>query len=117
MIHDEPGQRRQLTLGGRLFRFYLSKTEVQTMQVQPMQKCKLGNNPAAISTSDYRFHTAEHNGSRFVFTFAAIGTQWQIETDDPLDDQLRQRILDRIQQFDATYSRFCYRSPKNRAKA
>ena len=71
-----------------------------------MQKCKLGNNPADITTSDYRFHTAEYNGSRFVFTFEATGTQWKIETDDPLDSQLQQYILDRIEQFDATYSRF-----------
>lgn len=71
-----------------------------------MQKCKLGNNPAAITTSDYWIHTAENNGSRFVFTFEAIGTQWKIETYDPLDSRLQQRILDRIQQFDATYSRF-----------
>lgn len=71
-----------------------------------MQKCILGNNPADITTSDYRFHIAEYNGSRFVFTFEATGTQWKIETDDPLDSQLQQRILDRIEQFDATYSRF-----------
>jgi FAD:protein FMN transferase len=71
-----------------------------------MQKCKLGNNPVAITTSDYRFHTAENNGSKFVFAFEAIGTQWKIETYDPLDSRLQQRILARIQQFDATYSRF-----------
>jgi FAD:protein FMN transferase len=71
-----------------------------------MQKCKLGNNPAAITTSDYRFHTAENSVSRFVFTFEVIGTQWKIETYDPLDSRLQQRIFDRIQQFDATYSRF-----------
>jgi thiamine biosynthesis lipoprotein len=40
------------------------------------------------------------------FTFEAIGTQWEIETREPLDRRLQQRILERIEQFDATYSRF-----------
>lgn len=45
---------------------------------------------------------AEHSR----FTFDAIGTDWQIDTDEPLSGSLRHRLLDRIQQFDATYSRF-----------
>jgi FAD:protein FMN transferase len=42
----------------------------------------------------------------YMFTFEAIGTQWEIETLEPLDCQLQQRILERIDQFDTTYSRF-----------
>ena len=42
----------------------------------------------------------------FAFRFEAIGTQWEIETPEPLDRPLRRRILERIQQFDSTYSRF-----------
>jgi Membrane-associated lipoprotein involved in thiamine biosynthesis len=42
----------------------------------------------------------------YKFTFEAIGTRWEIETYEPLDRRLRQRILKRIQQFDTTYSRF-----------
>ena len=41
-----------------------------------------------------------------MFTFEAIGTQWEIETDKPLSPRLQQRILDRIEEFDTTYSRF-----------
>ncbi|MFE7566803.1 FAD:protein FMN transferase [Streptomyces sp. NPDC057539] len=40
------------------------------------------------------------------FDFDALGTRWQIETDEPLSGNLRSRILRRIQGFDATYSRF-----------
>ncbi|MFI1855495.1 FAD:protein FMN transferase [Streptomyces sp. NPDC020480] len=40
------------------------------------------------------------------FDFDALGTRWQIETDVPLSQELRSRILHRIQRFDATYSRF-----------
>ncbi|MFE4683968.1 FAD:protein FMN transferase [Streptomyces sp. NPDC056721] len=40
------------------------------------------------------------------FSFDAIGTRWQIDTDQPLSLDLRSRILDRTRQFDATYSRF-----------
>ncbi|MFI2315369.1 hypothetical protein AMK17_30990 [Streptomyces sp. CB00072] len=40
------------------------------------------------------------------FAFDAIGTPWQIETEAPLDQDVRQRILDRAERFDATYSRF-----------
>jgi len=42
-----------------------------------------------------------------MFKFKAIGTQWEIETIEPLSLQLQQRIFDRIEQFDITYSRFC----------
>lgn len=41
-----------------------------------------------------------------MFTFPAIGTRWAIETDEPLPQDLRSLILDRIDQFDAVYSRF-----------
>ncbi|MCX5356273.1 FAD:protein FMN transferase [Streptomyces mirabilis] len=46
----------------------------------------------------------EAEGSQF--TFDAIGTGWRIDTDEPLSGILRRRVLDRVQQFDATYSRF-----------
>jgi FAD:protein FMN transferase len=42
----------------------------------------------------------------FSFAFDAIGTSWEIETPSPLEASARQRILDRIEQFDETYSRF-----------
>jgi thiamine biosynthesis lipoprotein len=38
--------------------------------------------------------------------FDAIGTRWEIETDRPLSHDLRARIRDRIDRFDATWSRF-----------
>ncbi|MEV4033559.1 FAD:protein FMN transferase [Streptomyces umbrinus] len=40
------------------------------------------------------------------FVFEAIGTNWQIDTDEPMSASLRTRILGRIRRFDATYSRF-----------
>jgi FAD:protein FMN transferase len=42
----------------------------------------------------------------FGFAFDAIGTSWEIETSVPLEMPTRQRILDRVERFDATYSRF-----------
>jgi FAD:protein FMN transferase len=42
----------------------------------------------------------------FAFRFEAIGTQWEIETPEPLGRPLRRRVLEGIQQFDTTYSRF-----------
>ncbi|GAA4798533.1 FAD:protein FMN transferase [Streptomyces ziwulingensis] len=40
------------------------------------------------------------------FAFEAIGTNWRIDTDEPMGACLRARILDRVRRFDATYSRF-----------
>jgi FAD:protein FMN transferase len=40
------------------------------------------------------------------FSFDAIGTRWCIDTDGPLRGEVRDRIRDRIQGFDLTYSRF-----------
>ena len=41
-----------------------------------------------------------------IFAFEGIGTHWEIETDEPLGDDLRVAILDRIEAFDRVYSRF-----------
>lgn len=38
--------------------------------------------------------------------FEAIGTQWQIDTARPLPDAVRADVLDRVEQFDRTWSRF-----------
>jgi thiamine biosynthesis lipoprotein len=40
------------------------------------------------------------------FAFEAIGTHWQIETPAPLEAAVRNAVLDRVEVFDATYSRF-----------
>jgi FAD:protein FMN transferase len=58
-----------------------------------------------MKTSTYTTHKAD-NGSRFMFTFDATGTQWEIETLEPLGQQLQQRILRQIETFETTYSRF-----------
>ncbi|MFF4459594.1 FAD:protein FMN transferase [Streptomyces mirabilis] len=50
--------------------------------------------------------TALGNGRRPTFTFDAIGTRWSIETDSPLDADLRRELCRRIEDFDAVYSRF-----------
>ncbi|MFI6027942.1 FAD:protein FMN transferase [Amycolatopsis magusensis] len=41
-----------------------------------------------------------------VFSFDAIGTRWEIETPRPLAADVHREVLDRIQRFDLTYSRF-----------
>ncbi|MFF3712962.1 FAD:protein FMN transferase [Streptomyces phaeochromogenes] len=40
------------------------------------------------------------------FAFEAIGTNWRIDTAEPMSACLRDRILDLVWRFDATYSRF-----------
>jgi len=40
------------------------------------------------------------------FTFDGIGTRWDIVTDLPLDARLRALVLDRVEAFDITWSRF-----------
>lgn len=44
--------------------------------------------------------------SNSLFVFDAIGTHWEIETFEPLDDVVKKKVLDRIEVFDETYSRF-----------
>jgi FAD:protein FMN transferase len=41
-----------------------------------------------------------------VLTFQAIGTHWTIETDEPLAQDVSSLVLERIDRFDAVYSRF-----------
>lgn len=43
---------------------------------------------------------------RHSWRFDALGTQWQIETKQPLDDATKTQITTRIELFDKTYSRF-----------
>lgn len=40
------------------------------------------------------------------WTFAALGTNWSIETLRPLDNTMKHAITERIELFDKTYSRF-----------
>jgi len=40
------------------------------------------------------------------FRFSGIGTRWSIETPDPLAEEVRDSILDRVESFDRAYSRF-----------
>jgi len=44
--------------------------------------------------------------NRATFEFDAIGTRWQIETAEPLDEAARRAVLERIESFDHAYSRF-----------
>ena len=44
--------------------------------------------------------------SNSLFVFEAIGTHWEIETYEPLTDGIKKKVLDRIEFFDKTYSRF-----------
>lgn len=40
------------------------------------------------------------------FSFEALGTAWEIDTPSPLPPDLQERLLQRIEAFEATYSRF-----------
>jgi thiamine biosynthesis lipoprotein len=42
----------------------------------------------------------------FTFLFDGIGTRWEIETAEPLGREVQAAVLDRVAEFDATYSRF-----------
>ncbi|WP_221393582.1 FAD:protein FMN transferase [Dyadobacter sp. NIV53] len=46
------------------------------------------------------------DNSNSLFVFDAIGTHWEIETYEPLTDGIKKKVLDRIESFDKTYSRF-----------
>jgi thiamine biosynthesis lipoprotein len=46
------------------------------------------------------------NERTVAFRFDAIGTGWEVATDEPLSSDVRERILQRTRTFDATYSRF-----------
>ncbi|MGD8193350.1 FAD:protein FMN transferase [Herbiconiux sp. P18] len=50
--------------------------------------------------------TADTAAPPVSFDFEAIGTHWQIETPAPLDASVRAAVLERIEAFDAAYSRF-----------
>jgi thiamine biosynthesis lipoprotein len=45
-------------------------------------------------------------GAPETFDFEAIGTHWQIETPEPIPALVRRTVLDRVEFFDAVYSRF-----------
>lgn len=62
------------------------------------------SNPAKEERHAAASGTANPNGGRFGFD--AIGTRWLIETEEPLGPDLYSSLLDRVELFDATYSRF-----------
>ncbi|GAA4000191.1 FAD:protein FMN transferase [Streptomyces plumbiresistens] len=63
-----------------------------------------GSRPTTAVGPEVEAGRPDAGGCRFAFD--AIGTGWQIDTDEPLSGSLRRRVLDRIRRFDATYSRF-----------
>ncbi len=52
----------------------------------------------------WRVAGAVNRAHRAVLACEAIGTRWEIETDGTLERALQRRILERIEQSDATYS-------------
>lgn len=58
------------------------------------------------SLKEYTCDVADENLGSFIYKFDAIGTQWEIETYKPIDNRLLELILNRIEKFDITYSRF-----------
>jgi thiamine biosynthesis lipoprotein len=48
------------------------------------------------------------------FAFDGIGTRWEIATDQPLEPRLRSLVVDRVEEFDRTWSRFRADSPITR---
>lgn len=55
---------------------------------------------------EFRKDASEGSSGNFIYKFDAIGTGWEIETNEPLASRLQERIHKRIEQFDYTYSRF-----------
>lgn len=55
---------------------------------------------------EFRKDAFKGNDGNFIYKFEAIGTRWEIETNEPLAGRLQERIHRRIEQFDYTYSRF-----------
>ncbi|PAD37118.1 FAD:protein FMN transferase [Terribacillus saccharophilus] len=54
----------------------------------------------------YSENSSIQSGNSSRFTFKAIGTHWEIETSNPLKNRLKNKILNRIELYDQTYSRF-----------
>ncbi len=50
--------------------------------------------------------TGAISSTRARFDFDAIGTHWQIDTSEPLDEATRRAVSERIDSFDSVYSRF-----------
>ena len=46
---------------------------------------------------EYRKDPSEDSGRDFIYTFDAIGTNWEIETNKPLESRLQERIHIRIE--------------------
>jgi hypothetical protein len=63
---------------------------------------------SAISTDSSARSVADgkDDGNPFVLGFDAIGARWEIETHEPLGASLKRRMFERIEEFEATYSRF-----------
>ncbi|WP_410511203.1 FAD:protein FMN transferase [Paenibacillus sp. BR2-3] len=59
-----------------------------------------------MNIHNYNAYSTETDAGRFLFGFEAIGTRWEIESGTPLSFILQQHILQRIDQFNRTYSRF-----------
>ncbi|CAM3242198.1 FAD:protein FMN transferase [Stackebrandtia soli] len=47
------------------------------------------------------------SASGAVYQFSAIGTAWQIDTEQPLSRSVRERVLSLAEDFDRVWSRFC----------
>ncbi|RLJ86999.1 FAD:protein FMN transferase [Planococcus citreus] len=55
---------------------------------------------------EFRKDASEGSGGNFIYKFDAIGTKWEIETNEPLASRSQESIHKRIELFDCTYSRF-----------
>ncbi|MEV7110987.1 FAD:protein FMN transferase [Streptomyces anulatus] len=71
-----------------------------------MQECSANSSRRSRGSRAQHTIAGDSSGTRSVFAFDALGTRWEIDTHEPVDDVLRGQILHRIDRFDAVYSRF-----------
>ncbi|MFJ2080651.1 FAD:protein FMN transferase [Streptomyces anulatus] len=71
-----------------------------------VQECTADNSPTLCGPRAGNTTAAVSDAGKSLFAFDASGTRWEIETPAPLPAEVRERILDRVDRFDAVYSRF-----------
>jgi thiamine biosynthesis lipoprotein len=56
--------------------------------------------------NSYKAYSLETETGKYLFRFEALGTNWEIESSVPLSIRIQQDILEQMDQFNRTYSRF-----------
>jgi thiamine biosynthesis lipoprotein len=67
--------------------------------------CK-GGIEFTVPFNTYKAYYLKAEAGKYLFRFEALGTQWEIESGVPLSISLQQDILEQMDRFNRTYSRF-----------